>query len=69
MCMFSSPSVPAAAPLPQVIDTAQIQTNVGNDDAQRRQRAAALGRASTILTGNQGIASPVTAAPKTLLGQ
>ena len=68
MCM-SSPSVPAAAPIPPVIDTAQIATNVGNDDAQRRARAAALGRASTILTGTQGIAAPVTAAPKTLLGQ
>lgn len=66
MC-FSSPSIPAATP-PPAIATAQDQTVTDALDRDRRARAAAAGKASTILTGPQGVTAPASTAPKTLLG-
>ena len=67
MC-FSSPkmpSIPAAVANP----TEQDAAVTASLDADRRRRAAAAGQASTLLTGGQGLTTPATTAPKTLLGQ
>ncbi len=68
MCMGSKPSVPAAAEVqaaPQAQDDAVVNAR---DDETRRRRAAA-GRASTLLTGSQGVTSQANTSNKTLLGQ
>lgn len=70
MCMFSRPSVPAAppAPPPTPVVTPQDPSVLARQDADRQRRAAAMGRASTLLTGGQGIANPNVMGGKTLLG-
>ncbi|WP_210515146.1 hypothetical protein GC087_07210 [Pantoea sp. JZ2] len=68
MCMGSKPSVPSAPAIqaaPQEQDTAVVNAR---DEEERRRRAAA-GRASTILTGSQGVTSQANTSSKTLLGQ
>lgn len=68
MC-FSRPSIPAAPPPPPPVATEQDQAVLAAQDAERKRRAMAQGRQSTILTGPMG--APVTQAsyaPKTLLG-
>lgn len=67
MC-FSSPSIPAMPAIPQAA-TAQDQSVVDALDRSRKARAMAAGRASTILTGPQGVdMAPASTAPKTVLG-
>lgn len=72
MCFMSSPrpSVPAAppAPPPSTQITAQDPSVIARQDAERRRRAAMLGRASTISTGPQGITMPTVVGGKSLLG-
>lgn len=66
MC-FSSPSIPAATPPPSVAkeQDAAVQASL---DAERRRRAMAQGKSSTILTGPLGAPSAPSGPPKTLLG-
>ncbi len=61
MCFFSSPS-----PAPPRRDDAAVQQAALEE---RRRAYAARGRASTILTGGLGDASPAPVAAKALLGQ
>lgn len=70
MCFFSAPKIPAAPPPipPTPVATAQDPAVLGRQDAERRRRATAMGRAATMITGGQGIAAPVVASGKTLLG-
>ena len=68
MCVFKAPTVaPAAAPLPAVATEQDPTVTAARDRERKRQAAAASG--STILTGGQGVTTPATGAPKTLLGQ
>ena len=65
MCIFSAPKPPKPpAPPPPVFDE-DIQA-AGLEE--RRRRALAGGRASTILFGPQGALTPAPVQPKTLLG-
>lgn len=67
MC-FASPSIPRATPAPAPVvgpDDPSVQAAM---DSERRRRAEAMGRASTILTGPGGVTAPASYAPKTLLG-
>ena len=66
MC-FSSPSMPAVKPAP-AIATEQDAAVQASLDAERRRRAMAQGKQSTILTGPGGVTTPSTGGPKTLLG-
>lgn len=70
MCMFSRPSVPAAppAPPPTPVATPQDPSVLAAQDADRKRRAAAMGRAATNMTGGQGIVMPTVTAGKSLLG-
>lgn len=68
MCMgggsSSSPVDPTPVAPPAI---SEVDTTKGDMSEIRRQRAAAGGAASTILTGSQGAATP-TGGGKTLLG-
>lgn len=66
MC-FSGPSLPAPQAPPPVAteQDAAVQASL---DAERRRRALAAGRQSTILTGPQGVLAPPSGTAKTLLG-
>ena len=55
-------SIPA--PLPTLVDDTVRQSG----DDERRRRANASGRQSTVLTGSTGLASTANTAKKTLLG-
>ena len=67
MC-FSSPSAPAAVAPPAPVSE-QDQAVQASLDRERRRQAAALGKRGTMLTGNAGLSTPPTTAPKTFLGQ
>lgn len=66
MC-FSSPKVPEATPPPAIAKDQEAAVTAAQDN-ERRRRAMAAGRASTILTGPQGVMGSPSAGPKTLLG-
>jgi hypothetical protein len=58
---------PPPAPPPPAPTMASPVVQMARDDEKKRARLAA-GRASTILTGAQGLAAPATVGQKTLLG-
>lgn len=66
--LFSSPKIqaPAPAPPPPGPAAAEVQDAMKRE---RRRTASATGRASTVLTGGQGLTSEATTASKKLLGQ
>lgn len=66
MCL-SRPSLPPIAPAPAVA-TEQDPAVQAALDSERRRRAMANGRTSTLINGPQGITTPPPTAPKTLLG-
>ena len=69
MCFFSRPSVPDAPPPPRpTVVTPTDPSILQSQDAERKRRAAVMGRASTISTGSQGLTMPVATAGKSLLG-
>jgi hypothetical protein len=62
-----APPPPLPPPPPPPSPGAAAGINAGADAANRlRERA---GAASTIMTGPQGLTTPATTAPKSLLGQ
>lgn len=67
MCMGGSPSTPPPPPVAPPPVQGQDAAMTQSRDAERRRQAAQAGRASTILTGAQGAATP-TGQGKTLLG-
>lgn len=69
MCMGgSAPKPPPAPPPPAAAPTmASPAVQAARDDERKRARLAA-GRASTILTGAQGVMQTATTGGKTLLG-
>lgn len=70
MCLGgSSPKPPPPpTPPPPAPTMASPVVQMARDDERKRARLAA-GRASTILTGAQGLAAPAVTGVKTLLGQ
>ena len=65
MC-FSSPSIPAATPMPTPASPDDVAVQAALD-RERKQRALAQGKQSTMLTGASGLNTPAPTA-KTLLG-
>lgn len=57
-----------AIPAPIANPTEQDAAVTASLDADRRRRAAAMGQASTMLTGGQGVTAPAATTQKTLLG-
>lgn len=70
MCFFNSPSMPAVpvAPTAQASAREQEAAVTSALERERRARALASGRMSTILTGAQGAAMPGVVGSKTMLG-
>jgi hypothetical protein len=70
MCIGGGgPKAPApVAPPPPAPTMASPVVQAARDDERKRSRLAA-GRASTILTGAQGLAAPAVTGQKSLLGQ
>lgn len=68
MCFFNRPSMPAPVAPPSPVVTEQDPAVQAAIDSERRRRAAAMGRQSTILTSPTGVSAPPTLAGKTLLG-
>lgn len=62
MCMGGKPKAVKVAQAPEEQDAAVV---AARDDERKRRIASA---SSTVLTGPQGLTSPATTAPKTLLG-
>lgn len=60
------PPAPASPPPP--IDDTDVRLEAAREEERQRQ-AKKKGRASTILTGPQGLAGPAPVQRKTLLGQ
>ena len=69
MGFMSSPSIPAPPPAPApppVDDSAELEAA---RQAERERQMKKRGRASTLLTGPQGLAGTAPVQKKTLLGQ
>jgi hypothetical protein len=68
--LFSTPDIPSPAPppTPPPIEDEDARLEEVKEEERQRQKAK-KGRASTILTGPQGLAGPATVQRKTLLGQ
>lgn len=61
---------PMPAPMPQPVQQVMQQADTAGQDEERRRARAALGRASTILTGGQGVTDePVLARAQATGGQ
>jgi hypothetical protein len=58
-----TPAMPAPAP---TVATPDVQAAA---EAERRRNRTASGKASTMLTGGQGVTTPLTTGTNTLLGQ
>ena len=63
--LFSSPKVSTPPPVAPTVDDSAVQAAAA---AERRRRAMAAGRASTILTGGEGVTERAETASATLLG-
>lgn len=65
MCGIMSAPKPKAPPRPPRLDDTAIEAAAIEE---RRRRALAGGRVSTLLTGGAGVTAPAPAASKSLLG-
>ena len=65
--IFKSPK-PQPAPEPAPPPTRSDAEVADAADSERRRRAAAIGRSSTILTSGQGVTDPAQPVSNTLLG-
>lgn len=66
MCLFKAPAAPTPV-APAAVPTPQDPAVLASRERERRRQAAAAG--STNLTGGKGVQTPITNAPKTLLGE
>jgi hypothetical protein len=64
--LFSAPKIPAPPPPAPERDDKDVQDAALKE---RLRRSRARGRAANILTGGQGVAEPLQAARKRLLGE